>query len=226
MVNPIDKIISDTGRIDPNITPSEFSIEKIDLGSSDIVTGIESSFFEVIESASATDTEPMLVEVIESDSTIIDENFINRRRLSNLRRRFTRELLQVINQEDFEYGKENKADLLVKQQMNVNESVTKEWLNHIFVENFDNVPVLVGILRIIGHIDYDDIRPHGVTMALSALTHSEFEVKECGIRALENWETLENIKVLENLNVSPKWLQDYINQVVIDLRKQDNVAVS
>jgi len=234
MANIINKSISNTGRRNLNITPSEFSIGTIDLSavdivtgieSYDIVTGIESSFLEVVESASATDMEPMFLEVLESDSALIDENFINRKRLNNLRRRFTRELLQVINQEDFEYGKENKADLLVKQQMDVNASVTKEWLNYIFVENFDNVSVLVGILRIIGHIDYDDIRPNGVTMALSALTHNDIEVKECGIRAFENWEALENIKVLENLDVMPKWLQDYINQVIIDLKKEHNVAV-
>ena len=62
-------------------------------------------------------------------------------------------------------------------------------------------------------------------MAVAALSHADIEVRECGIRAFENWGNLHSLIVLENLEVSPPWLQDYVRRVVHDLRKELNVEV-
>lgn len=166
-----------------------------------------------------------LMETTES-ATLSSENYVNKHRLETLRLRFTKQLIELINEEDFEYGIENKTDLLIKDQMNLNSLATKDWINSIFVENFSNPTILIGILRIIGRLDYISTFPEGQTMAVAALSHSNVEVQECGVRAFENWGTLESLQILENLTVSTKWLQDYIDQVVQDLKKEINAPVS
>ncbi|MEK7395813.1 MAG: hypothetical protein AAB116_02640 [Candidatus Poribacteria bacterium] len=165
--------------------------------------------------------------IIESATTIVslDENFVNEERLTLLKKQYTRELIALILDEDFEYGFDTKADVLVRSQMQLNALAVKSWLNWIFVENFSNIPVLLGILRIIARFDYREISPEGQTMAGMALSHENVEVKECGVRAFESWGTVESLKELEKLKVSTQWLQEYIDEVVSDLRKEYNVHI-
>jgi hypothetical protein len=157
-------------------------------------------------------------------SILIPENYVNRKLLTSLRRQFTNELISLILDEDFEYGIDTKADVLVKNHMRLNPLITKDWLNGTFLENFSKVPVLVGLLRIIARLDYWEIYPVGQTMAVAALSHRKTEVQECGVRAFESWGTVESLKILENLKVSTQWLQEYIDEVVLDLRKEYNVS--
>jgi hypothetical protein len=81
--------------------------------------------------------------------------------------------------------------------MSFNCIATKSWLNSLFVDNFNNADILIGILRLIARIDYLSISPEGTIMALAALAHSNMQVKECGIRAFESWCSIESLKVLE-----------------------------
>ena len=154
-----------------------------------------------------------------------EENNLNEKRLEKLRRSFTTRLLTIIQDEEFEYGLDTKADILVREQMKLNALATKSWLNSIFVEAFDRPVVLAALLRVIARLDYLEVYPEGQTMAVAALSNSSVEVQECGIRAFESWATLDSLHVLESLQVSPAWLQEYVDEVVSDLRKEHNVSV-
>jgi hypothetical protein len=175
--------------------------------------------------------EPEGFSIIDKSATTIvsvDENVVNKKRLTILKRQFTKELIALILDEDFEYGFDTKADALVRSQMQLNALAVKSWLNWIFVENFSNIPVLLGILRIIARLDYFEVYPEGQTMAMAVLSHKNIEVQECGVRAFESWGTIESLKILENLKdrkVSTQWLQEYIDEVVSDLRKEYNVSI-
>lgn len=200
---------TNTGIIEHTRPTSSFSIEKYDIETSDLKTGEISDFQEGIRTA----------------GTVTDENYINRKRLKSLKRRFTHQLLSLLIEEDFEYGIDTKADALVRNQMQLNSLATKAWLNSIFVENFPNTPILVGLLRIIARIDYIDIYPEGQTIAMAALSHKNNEVQECGVRAFESWDSLSSLEILKNLRVSTEWLQEYIDEVVSNLRKEYNVII-
>jgi hypothetical protein len=154
-----------------------------------------------------------------------DENYVNQRRVEQLRKELTNELLTLIREGDFEYGLDTRADVLVRQQIAQNTLATKDWLNRLFLENFQDVPVTVSLLHIIARLDYLTIYPEGQTMAIAALSHKNVEVKECGVRAFEAWEALGSLRVLDQLNVSTPWLQEYIDEVVRNLRTQHNVPV-
>lgn len=158
--------------------------------------------------------------------THLDENYINIKRMTYLKNQFTPKLINLILDSDFEYGFDSEVDVFVRDQMNKNHLATNSWLNDIFVSNFSNPNILIGLLRIISRFPYLDVYPEGQTIALSALAHDNLEVKECGIRAFENWGSLDSLKILENLHVSPTWLQEYINKVVEYLRKEYSVAIS
>ena len=156
-----------------------------------------------------------------ASSTLIDDRIDRLRRLQ-LKKRFTSELIDLIYDEDFEYGIGNRIDELVKQQMSQDALVTKVCLSEIYCQHIDNVPVLVGLLRIVARLDDMEVHPEGQMMAQAALAHKEYQVQKCGVRAFESWGTLKSLRILENLKVGNIWLQDYIDQVVADLKERHN----
>jgi hypothetical protein len=203
MDNLKEKENTNTGTINISLYEPEVFFDGLD------VETIESEYqgFSIIDKSATT-------------KVSVDENFVNEERLIQLKKRYTRELIALIMDEDFEYGFDTKADVLVRSQMQINAWATKSWLNWIFLENLSNIPVLLGVLRVIARFDYSEVCPEGQTMAGMALSHENVEVKECGVRAFESWGTVESLKELEKLKVSTQWLQEYIDEVVSDLRKE------
>lgn len=134
--------------------------------------------------------------------------------------RFIQELISLIQNEEFEYGVDTKADALVRHYIERDAFHTRGWIHKAYMEYSTNIPMIVGLLRVIARLDYDEISPQGLTMAIAALSHKDTEVKDCGIRAFESWGTLESLKILENLQVSPQWLQKYVERVISYLRKE------
>jgi len=170
----------------------------------------------------------VLEDIIDSASTSEKsiEVFIFRRRLREFKQKYTQKLLNIIIEEDFEYGFNSPSDLFIKELMKLNPNITKEWLNSIFIEHFHDYRVVIGLLHIISHLEYYQINPQGPTMALAALSHASSEVRECGIRAFENWGSSESLKILKHVRCGEKWLQEYVEQVVSDLEEDLSYHVS
>ncbi|MHA1410805.1 MAG: hypothetical protein ACTSQY_10950 [Candidatus Odinarchaeia archaeon] len=180
----------------PNFVSDKEEIETID------------SIIQESESSNTTETYPGV------------ENYINKKRLEILKENFTRELIMLIREEEFEYGSDTKADILVRKRMEQNVLATKEWLTTIFIENFTNTRILLGVLIIISRFDYFTIYPEGQLMATTALSHKDPEIQECGVRAFENWGNRHSLRILKNIKASTEWLQEYINEVIDDLEKE------
>ena len=154
------------------------------------------------------------------------ENKINTERENFLRKRITNHLINTILEESFEFGLKSKSEIIIEDQLNINALATRNWLNEIFIEYFDDEKIIIGILRIIGRFDERIIFPQGQTIALAALNHKNIEIKELGIRAFENWGTSNSIKVLENIGLDVAWLHDYKNQVIEDIKEELYVSYS
>ena len=152
------------------------------------------------------------------DGTVRSENEINQERVKKYREQLTSQFLESIRESDFEFGYESVAEFFVRRRLSENALAIKEWLNELFIEHYDNFAVAAGVMRVIAHLDYEQIKPQGPTMALAALSHSSAEIKELGVRAFENWGTVESLSVLENIHVTEDWLSSYLANVIDDLR--------
>jgi hypothetical protein len=148
------------------------------------------------------------------------ENQLNAARLREYRKELTRSLLSMIAESDLEYGFSSELDAFLRDRLSENALAIKEWLNWLFVKHFADVPVATGILRTIAHLGYHEISPQGPTMALASLSHRNAEVRECGIRAFENWGTLDSLTILKAVKCPEQWMQDYVNRVVADLEDE------
>ena len=151
-----------------------------------------------------------------ADSVDDDRNGESRK----LFQQFVRRLIQLTRESSFEYGFENELDEFLRACLAQDAATTREWLNQTFFEHFDDTAVAVGLLRAVAHLDYDEVQPQGPAMALAALSHKDVEVRECAIRAFENWGRPETLTLLESIQCQEPWLQDYVTRVVADLRKE------
>lgn len=142
------------------------------------------------------------------------ENLFDLKSIIEQEKEFANTLLQLIREEIFEFGMENAADVFVQEKLRKTPAFTKGCLNKVFLKYFSDIEITTGILRIISHINYEDIYPTGQTMALSALIHENNEIQECGIRAFENWGEIESLDYLKHVQCKEKWLQDYLDKVI------------
>lgn len=151
------------------------------------------------------------------DST---ENRLNKTRSSILDKNYTRTFVNLLKEEDFEFGYSTRSEDMLNEQLKINALATRNWLNEIFIKNFHDQSVIIGILRIIGRFEPSIIFPQGQTIALAALSHSNDEIKELGIRAFEKWCSLESLEILKSISTNASWLNEYIDEVIIDFEEQ------
>jgi len=163
----------------------------------------------------ATD-EPILDENCTETSI---ENRLNQDRLRQYQEKYSRKFLDLLGECEFEFGFDTIADDFIRERLAENASVTKEWINSLFLENWPNTRVVAGILRTIAHLEYHEITPEGPTMAFAANSHPSLEVRECGIRAFENWGTRECLGYITKMRCTEGWMQEYLKRVIDDLEE-------
>tara|TARA_R110000868_G_scaffold318429_1_gene579166 strand:+ start:85 stop:603 length:519 start_codon:yes stop_codon:yes gene_type:complete len=93
----------------------------------------------------------------EIDISSSSENKINIKRQETLKSEFTSNLLGCLSDEDFEFGIRSRSEMIIREQFSVNTLATRNWLNEIFIENFPNEKILLGLLRIIGRFEEEII---------------------------------------------------------------------
>ncbi|MDR3160323.1 MAG: hypothetical protein LBU28_01760 [Spirochaetaceae bacterium] len=133
---------------------------------------------------------------------------------------FKKTFLLYIKESVYEYGFSSEAEDYLNSRLKNDGAYYREWINELFLNHIDNEAVVIGLLRIISHIAYDDIFPVGMTIAAASLSHKSNLVKENAIRAFENWEEPRNITLLESIECTDPLLNNYISQVIQDLKEK------
>jgi len=134
--------------------------------------------------------------------------------------RLTSQFLAMVAETELEFGFRSPLDDFLRRRLDENAAVAKEWLSSLFLENFKDIRITTGILRTIAHFDYEDIAPNGLLIAMAALSHDSLQVRECGIRAFENWATAEALEVLRAIGCQERWMQDYVDRVIANIEKE------
>ncbi len=130
-------------------------------------------------------------------------------------------LASMFQSEDFETGVTNPSEKYFHELMKDEQMSLFNALQFLFLNNFSldgrKIKVLIGILHIISHMRYEEVYPLGQSMAIMALTHSNNEVAEFGVKCFENWAHPDGIEKLNAVRFSTQWLQEYANEVIAEL---------
>ena len=140
--------------------------------------------------------------------------------LDQQKKDFTKKLINCIQDQHFESGIASLADNIVEEALKTDASRTKSVLNDIFVENFHKPSILIGLLQIVSRQPAKMINPEGFLMATASISHKNLEVRECAICCFENWVSPQSLNILENIKTTPKWLQDYVNVIIKNIKEE------
>lgn len=196
-----------------NITPPEnyTTTQKID---------IESTAADIPVTSSVT-SEAYNDSSIESEESTIQKNFAQYRKRKV--DEYSEEILSIFMNDEFIDGEVSQSEIYMEKHFNENTSIyILEALNNILVKNFDIPHILVGVLTMLSSISYKAASPEGISMCVSLLEHKSLEVKDKAVQTFEKWNSKEAITILENLNCSPIWFQNYINDVISALKEGGN----
>lgn len=94
-------------------------------------------------------------------------------------------------------------------------------LQTIYYKHFDKPMYLVGICSALLRYDLDEVKPWGIIMLSGLLNHPDERVKEATIELIDNWSDVELLPLLKTLEVSSKWMRDYIERIVHNLESID-----
>ncbi|MEL7569792.1 MAG: hypothetical protein AAGU14_04435 [Eubacteriaceae bacterium] len=152
------------------------------------------------------------------DKEIYDEKALNN---------YKQLLINIMNNDIFEAGEIPESEIYFSTLINIlgrNEAL--EILMSVYLDNFRNSHIILGILHIISHFKYEYMYPQGQIIALGSLQHHNISVKEFAIKAFENWGNKEAINILRGLSCDAKWLQEYVDEVIVELEKEVDDVLS
>ena len=130
-------------------------------------------------------------------------------------------LSSMFESEEFETGISNPSERYFCQLMDSNAMAALNSLLTLFMDNYSvdgrKANILIGILHILSHLDYQKIYPHGQVAAISAIGHKNKSVAEYGIKCFENWGHPDGIEKLSSVHFTTSWLQEYAQDVIDEL---------
>jgi hypothetical protein len=182
------------------------------------IIGNNSQFETNVEGYSSSDSNENYFEA--QRNYLPNQRYSNQNFIDQEKNDFIRKLTYFIQQQHFEYGKISIADRIVTEALNQDVLRTKNFLNEFFVFNFNKPSLLIGLLQIIASQPNEIINPEGYVMATAALSNKNIEVKECAVRCFENWVTKQSLTILGDIETSPKWLQEYIDNVKENIKEE------
>lgn len=131
---------------------------------------------------------------------------------------FRSRLIATLLDEPIEDGVTHPAEGLIEEALCADSSDCQNGLSQVLVENYPTRPTLcASILRCIGRIDYVRVREWGLGVVDDALQNRDTEVREAAIRALEAWGGPEALDMLRSHKDAEAWLDEYVQQVIVDL---------
>ncbi len=153
------------------------------------------------------------------------ENIYNLKRIENLETNYSFEFLRLLQLVDFEYGHLNEVDYFLRDQFNINVLATRAWIEKIYVNNFYNTSVIIGLLRAISRVDSNKIGDTGILIASTLLLKNDINIREAALNAIESWGTEAGLKILKGIDAGiietfPNWLKNYYHLVINDLEEQ------
>lgn len=132
---------------------------------------------------------------------------------------FKFEVIHALNEESIEDGYSHPAENIIQEAINKYIPYAITWIQSLYIENLNNHKLAAGILRCIGRLNSNITKPWGSIMVTGALFHSDVEVRESAVRAIEMWEDYSIVGYLEQRKEKVPWLADYIKQVINDLKR-------
>lgn len=158
------------------------------------------------------------VEINSSQIALGEDSVIGNKEI--LVQQYMTEILSIIRDDVFEDAIETKSERYIHEVYNdYTCEYIKAALMKLYLDNLSNAHILTGLLMMIGTIPYDKIVPEGQIMAMGLLQNMHISIRDKAIQAFERWNSKKGISVLKSLKCDRKWLQRYVDKVILYIEK-------
>lgn len=133
---------------------------------------------------------------------------------------YVNSILSIIATDEFEDGEISNSERYMHKNMTL---TTKDYildaLMKIYLANYNDEHILLGVMEMISCMKYEEVEPKGQIMSLGLLQHQNIYLRDRAIQVYEQWNSKKGIDILKNLKCDPKWLQDYVDKVIMYLER-------
>lgn len=134
--------------------------------------------------------------------------------------RLSRDIQNVISQDEFIDGEISRSELYMKEICStLSIDCILKALMQLYSSNLLKPKILEGILVMLSCVPYETVAPDGQVMAMGLLSNKELEVRDRAIQCFEKWNSKKGIPILQSLDCHPRWLQRYVEKVIIYLER-------
>ncbi len=139
---------------------------------------------------------------------------------SSLLLQFKNDILGIIMNDTFEDGTVTKSEEYIRDTFSTETSEQiKAAIMELYLSNLDHPHVLTGLLTMISCIPYRNAVPQCPIMALGLLQNKDISIRDKAIQVFEKWNSKEGIPILRSLQCDRKWLQKYVDKVILYLER-------
>lgn len=146
--------------------------------------------------------------------------YYEKKRKTRLLEQFVNDIRVLIKQDEFIDGELSKSEAYMR-EVAENDQIdfAIEALMEIYSRSLLDTHMLEGILSMISSVPYDFVYPKGQIMAMGLLSNKELSVRDKAIQCFERWNSKKGMEYLKSLHCHPRWLQKYVEKVMIYLEK-------
>ena len=149
---------------------------------------------------------------LKTKKEIIQEDLTEKEKL------FKRQLYHIIKYHYDEDHYFSDGYEFLKKHIEKNRIYTMSWLQQFLVDNSNSPFIITAVLDLISLFDYSQMKAQGALIAVAMFNHKSFAVKEAVIKAFENWNDPECIKLIENLESEDRVFNSYIQEVIKEFK--------
>lgn len=134
--------------------------------------------------------------------------------------KFFNEISIIINHDEYIDGEVSQSEIFMKEAYkNEQMDYVMEALMQIYMDNLFNIHILEGILTMISCVPYEVVQPKGQTIAMGLLSNKELLIRDKAIQCFERWNSKKGLDALKSLDCQPKWLQKYVDKIIMYIEK-------
>lgn len=133
---------------------------------------------------------------------------------------YENEIRILIRQDEFIDGEVSRSERYMKEGYEQGQlDFIADALMRVYSSNLGDAHMLEGILTMISSVPYEAISPKGQIMAMGLLSNKALSVRDKAIQCFERWNSKKGLGYLKNISCSPKWLQNYVDKVVMYIER-------
>lgn len=132
---------------------------------------------------------------------------------------FINNLTSLIKNDEFRVGYFSNSSIYFKNILEKYPETARKCLLSVFADNVDKKHIIYGILSILTEIEYSDIYPEGLIIAMASKSVPDKIIKEAFVRLFENWCNKDALKFIKVMKFDEEWLENYRLEVIEDIEE-------